>query len=241
MKLPENHPRKKSLEIRHKLTDGFKRGLVAEAGLIAHGRGEAYDYLLGEKTCKHAETAISHAAAIIALAERPVISVNGNTSALVATDMIELEGKGLELEVNLFYYNKDRMNNIIQHLKQKGATQVFGQDRENQVPDLDSSRGQVDDALYNADVILVMLEDGDRTEMMKKMGKKIINIDLNPMSRSAKMADITIVDNVVRALPLLSKKLDEMKNKPKEKLQDIIKSFNQEENLAEMEKIIRKG
>jgi 4-phosphopantoate--beta-alanine ligase len=36
------------------------------------------------------------------------------------------------------------------------------------------------------------------------MGKKVIAIDLNPLSRTARMAHITIVDELTRCLPLLS-------------------------------------
>ncbi len=45
---------------------------------------------------------------------------------------------------------------------------------------------------------LVPLEDGDRCEALVKMGKTVIVVDLNPMSRSAKMASITIVDEISR-------------------------------------------
>ena len=54
-----------------------------------------------------------------------------------------------------------------------------------------------------ADVVLVPLEDGDRTEALKKMGKTVITFDLNPLSRTAQKADITIVDNVIRGMRLL--------------------------------------
>ena len=54
-----------------------------------------------------------------------------------------------------------------------------------------------------ADVVLVPLEDGDRTEALKKMGKTVIVFDLNPLSRTAQKADITIVDNVTRGMRLL--------------------------------------
>ena len=48
------------------------------------------------------------------------------------------------------------------------------------------------------------LEDGDRCEALVKMGKKVITIDLNPLSRTAQTAHITIVDELTRCLPLLS-------------------------------------
>ena len=38
---------------------------------------------------------------------------------------------------------------------------------------------------------------------MKKAKKKVITFDLNPLSRTAQTADVTIVDNVTRAMKLL--------------------------------------
>ena len=79
--IPKSHPRAKSLLIREKLVEGFDDGLVAKEGLLAHGRGEAFDYLLGEKTANFAKKAIQAAAASLLLADIPVISVNGNIAA----------------------------------------------------------------------------------------------------------------------------------------------------------------
>ena len=56
--IPKSHPRAKSLLIREKLVTGFDKGLVAKEGLLAQGRGEAFDYLLGEKTNQAAKRAI---------------------------------------------------------------------------------------------------------------------------------------------------------------------------------------
>jgi 4-phosphopantoate--beta-alanine ligase len=36
------------------------------------------------------------------------------------------------------------------------------------------------------------------------MGKTVITVDLNPLSRTAKAADVTIVDELTRALPQLA-------------------------------------
>ena len=63
------------------------------------------------------------------------------------------------------------------------------------------------EGIFKADVVFVPLEDGDRCEALRKMGKDVVTVDLNPMSRTAKQASITIVDNVVRALPLLCEKI----------------------------------
>ena len=53
--LPKDHPRYQSLTFRHQIIEGMKQKVVAEAGLIAHGRGECFDYIIGEKTTKTAE------------------------------------------------------------------------------------------------------------------------------------------------------------------------------------------
>ena len=49
-------------------------------------------------------------------------------------------------------------------------------------------------------MILVPLEDGDRCNALVTMGKTVIVIDLNPLSRSAQQGSITIVDELSRAL-----------------------------------------
>jgi len=66
--IPKSHPRVISLLIRERLVSGFDDGLVAKEGLIAHGRGETFDYLLGEKTTKNAKKAIKAAALALILA-----------------------------------------------------------------------------------------------------------------------------------------------------------------------------
>lgn len=60
------------------------------------------------------------------------------------------------------------------------------------------------DGIGAADVILVPLEDGDRCEALRKMGRVVITIDLNPLSRTARMATLTIVDELTRALPAIT-------------------------------------
>ena len=82
MKIPKSHPRFVSLNIREKIVEGYSNGLVAEEGLLAHGRGEAFDYLIGEKTTRSARTAINAAAVTLLSAKNSVISVNGNLSLI---------------------------------------------------------------------------------------------------------------------------------------------------------------
>ena len=76
MKVPRSHPRYTSLMTREKLVKAWKEGVAAPEGLIAHGRGEAWDYLFGEETSAPALVAEKAAAAHLVRAERPVVSVN---------------------------------------------------------------------------------------------------------------------------------------------------------------------
>jgi len=188
---------------RHKIEEGVKQGYVTPTGMIAQGRGEAFDYLIGERTTKPADLAEKAAVAKLSVMRDVVISVNGNIAALCPEDVVEL-AKALDakIEINLFYWTKEREARIAKILKKAGAEKVYGTGEKVQVPNLDSARGKVDlEGIYKADAVLVMLEDGDRTEALKAMGKFVVAIDLNPFSRTAQTADITIVDNVVRALP----------------------------------------
>ncbi|MFH0861382.1 MAG: phosphopantothenate/pantothenate synthetase [Candidatus Altiarchaeota archaeon] len=240
MRLLESHPRRASLEVRHRLVEGYRMGLVAEAGLIAHGRGEAFDYLLGERTLREAREAEEAAVAALLLAEKPVISVNGNVAALSSGEIVRLaETLDARVEVNLFYRTKKRERVIANALRDAGAGRVYGLAKRHKIPGLGSERRNVDRALWEADTVLLALEDGDRTEALKRMGKRVIAVDLNPLSRTAQKADITIVDNLVRAYPnmiMLSKRL---KNKSPAYLDNILKKFDNRDNLKSVEKRIR--
>ena len=207
MKIPKSHPRFVSLNIREKIVSGYNNGLVAKEGLLAHGRGEAFDYLIGERTMRSARTAINAAAVTLLTAKNSVISVNGNIAALCPKEIIQLAKiTKSKIEVNLFYHNEDRKKKIVKHLKNAGAKQVLGTNpRSNRkIIGIDSPRRIIDkDGIFAADVILIPLEDGDRTQALKNAGKTVITFDLNPLSRTAQTADITIVDNVIRGMRLL--------------------------------------
>jgi len=237
--IPSSHPRAVSLLIRERLVSGFDDGLVAKEGLIAHGRGETFDYLLGEKTTKAAKKAIKAAALALILAKSPVISVNGNIAALCAKEIVQLARiVDAKIEINLFYSTTKRRQNIARLLKKNGARKIFGLDprKSRRISGLDSPRRVVDrDGIYAADVVLVPLEDGDRTLALKKAGKKVITFDLNPLSRTAQTADITIVDNVVRGLKELIIECRKISKNPK-KIQ-----FDNKKNLSEAIGEIRKN
>ena len=82
-KTPKSHPRYNSLKTRDLIANGVRKGVTSIHGLIAHGRGETFDYLIGEKTNKFAIKSVEAAASQLLLSKHPVISVNGNTAALV--------------------------------------------------------------------------------------------------------------------------------------------------------------
>ncbi len=207
MSIPPSHPRYDSLVMREQVADGVARGIVHPTGLIAHGRGEAFDYLLGERTVPPAASAEKAAAARMLHAAHPVISVNGNTAVLAPGACVELAGAtGAVLEVNLFHRTDERIHSIIGLLEEHGATSVLGRDADARIPGLDHDRGRCSSqGIAAADVVLVPLEDGDRCQALKDMGKTVVAIDLNPLSRTALSADVTIVDNVVRALPAIAR------------------------------------
>ncbi|MGI0017653.1 MAG: 4-phosphopantoate--beta-alanine ligase [Nitrosotalea sp.] len=241
MLIPKTHPRATSLYIREKLVHGFREGLVVEEGLLAHGRGEMFDYLIGEKTTKTSQKAIKAAAKTLLAAKSPVISVNGNFAALCAKEIVELSKiAGAKIEVNLFYASEKRKKAIAQILKKNGAKEVLGIESKytKRIPKLDSARRVVDKrGIFSADVVLVPLEDGDRTIALKKFGKDVITFDLNPMSRTAQTADITIVDNVTRGMKIL---IDVCKKLSKKDLEKKSK-FDNKKNLKKSTLIIRKN
>jgi 4-phosphopantoate---beta-alanine ligase len=243
--IPSSHPRAKSLYIRELLVNGFKNGIVVQEGLIAHGRGETFDYLLGEGTTESARIAIKAACSLLLVAVHPVISVNGNVAALCSKEVVELSNLiDADIEVNLFYWSEEREIAIEKELKKMGAKKVLGirSGGSARIPELRSERRLVDqDGIYKADTVLVPLEDGDRTEALVKMHKKVIAIDLNPLSRTSKAATVTVIDNVIRALPAMAIEAKQLKQKNGEILKKIVNEFDNSKNLSESLEIIRCG
>jgi 4-phosphopantoate---beta-alanine ligase len=203
--IPRSHPRHESLLARERIAQGVKDGITSTQGLIAQGRGEAFDYLIGERTTPAAYAATKAAAAMLLLAKQPALSVNGNVAALLPKGMVELSNAlKAPLEVNLFHRTEERVGKIAGLLRSLGAERVLGEDPDGTIPGLDHSRAKATSGgIYDADVVLIPLEDGDRCEALVRMGKKVIAIDLNPLSRTSRKATVTIVDNIVRAVPNL--------------------------------------
>ncbi|MFH1391850.1 MAG: phosphopantothenate/pantothenate synthetase, partial [Candidatus Diapherotrites archaeon] len=207
-----------------------------------HGRGEAFDYLLGEKTVPEAEKQIDAAAALLLLSEKPVISVNGNVTVLCAKEIIKLaKASKAKIEANVFYKPIAKRKKLIANEFRKNGVNILYNSNA-KIPGLNSERKNVSqEGIYSADVVLVMLEDGDRTEALMKSGKKVIAIDLNPLSRTAQKANIAIIDNVVRAVPLLTKKVKEFRQKNEKWLKNKIKKFKNKQLLKKVELRIRRG
>jgi len=244
--IPEDHPRHDQLVTRHRIEEGVETGLTHAQGLIAEGRGEAFDYLLGERTTESADRAERVAAAHLLLADHPVISVNGNAAALVPDALVELaDVVGADLEVNVFNRSEpvtDRMRTIADHLRNHGATDVKGLAADARIPGLSQPRATVDsDGIYAADVVLVPLEDGDRAEALGEMGKTEIVVDLNPLSRSAQVAAVPVVDNVIRAIPNITAHARVLRDTPREELEEIVAGFDRGRALEAAERTIRSG
>ncbi|MFW6436111.1 MAG: 4-phosphopantoate--beta-alanine ligase [Halococcoides sp.] len=240
--VPDSHPRAASLRTRDRLVEGLDRGLTSRAGLIAHGRGEAFDYLLGERTIPSADRAARAAAAHLLAADHPAISVNGNVAALATDLVVDLaEATDAAIEVNLFHRSADRMAAIADHLRAHGASEVLGLAGDGRIPGLEHDRAICDaDGIERADVVVVPLEDGDRAAALDAMGKTEIVIDLNPLSRSAQVADVPIVDNVVRALPAIAEHSRELAAEGDDP-EGVIEAFDASEAISDAERTIREG
>jgi 4-phosphopantoate--beta-alanine ligase len=241
--IPESHPRYESLLTRHRIERGVELGITSLQGLIAQGRGEAYDYLLGERTTESADAAARAAAAHLLLADHPVISVNGNVAALCPGEVVDLAAAtGADVEVNLFNRTDERMEAIADHLRQHGAEAVKGLAGDGEIPGLDHARATVDaDGIGDADVVVVPLEDGDRAEALAAMGKTEIVVDLNPLSRSAQVAAVPVVDNIIRAVPNVTRHARDLADASREELEAIVEAFDREAALADAERTIRTG
>lgn len=242
-KIPKSHPRYKSLKTRDLIVNGIKKGITSLHGLIAHGRGEAFDYLIGEKTNEFAKKSIEAAAALLLSAKHPVISVNGNSAALVPKELIQLSKTvPAKLEINIFHSSRQRELKIKRHLEKYGANNVLLPNKRYKIKFLESNRKYVNPGgILKADVVFAPLEDGDRAEALVKNGKKVITVDLNPLSRTAQKSAITIVDNMIRTIPLLIKAINRFKKYDDAKIKKILKAYDNKKALGAAIKAVRKS
>jgi 4-phosphopantoate--beta-alanine ligase len=216
--IPPDHPRYRSLVARERLAACAREGVVTPGGLAAHGRGEAFDYLLGERTTESALLAERTAAAMLLSARSPVISVNGNTAALAAEAVADLQAASRsKVEVNLFHRTEGRVEKITRLLGAAGVEVLSG--RAEPLLPLSHPRALcLREGIFSADTVLVPLEDGDRCAALVGMGKRVIAIDLNPLSRTARAATLTVVDELTRALPNIARACRELRPGEGEKL-----------------------
>lgn len=244
MKIPSSHPRARSLRLREKIMQGIRSGITSPAGLIAHGRGETFYYLLGEKNHPFTRKAIRVAAAYLLLARHPIISVNGNVAALVGKELAMLSNQwNIPLEVNIFHHTRTREKKLVRHLKACGAKQVFSSFSGpwRAIPHLKHARRKMSvNGIARADVVFVPLEDGDRCQALMKMGKQVITIDLNPLSRTARYASVTIVDELTEAIQMLTKIMEQLTLKPVTFLLRTLRNYDNNAILRSAERALRK-
>jgi 4-phosphopantoate--beta-alanine ligase len=216
-----------------------RRGLTAVEGIAAHGRGETFDYILGEKSHDFALEAEKAAVSLILLSDHPVISVNGNVAALIPKEIVELsETLNAFLEVNIFHFSEERVRKIKEEIEAHGGKILAELDAT--LEGLKSARRRVSSkGIFIADTVLVPLEDGDRCEVLKMHGKKVITIDLNPLSRTSRMADITIVDNLIRAVPNMIEMAEKLKAHSEKELREILDAYDNRRVLSAAIKRIR--
>jgi len=233
-KIPKNHPRAKSLKVRETISKAFSDGVVVSSGLIAHGRGEAFDYILGEKTLPIVFPAIQAAVAELLLS-RSVISVNGNVTALQCKNIITLANlTNSQIEINLFYRTDSRIKKIHELFMKHTDNIILGTEKKYlvKIPELKSLRRFVDKrGIIKSDVVFIPLEDGDRAESLANLGKRVITVDLNPLSRTSQMSSITIVDNLIRVIPIMISECRKMQQLPKNDLKKILLDFDNENQL----------
>lgn len=241
--VPPSHPRHASLMTRERIVAGVEQGITSIHGLIAQGRGEAFDYLIGESTHAFAVTAIEAAAALLLRARHPVISVNGNVAALAAREVVLLATLvGAELEVNIFHSSKARERAIRGALETAGAGRVLMPSKSTALPGLDHNRRFVHPAgIAQADVVFVPLEDGDRCQALRAAGKDVITVDLNPLSRTSRTATITIVDNLVRCLPQLCDRVIELQKAGPPAWAKALSLYRHDRVLKAAERVVRGG
>ena len=202
-----SHPRYRSLLMRHRLEIAAKKGMLADSALIAHGRGEAYDYLIGEQTIESADFATKVALRCLKEATHPVLSLNGNVVALAGDEMLQLADLlDCPVEVNIFYRTPERMTALLSDLDERNkrlglGVEILGANPDAEIPGLKGPRAKCESkGILQSDVLLVPLEDGDRCQALVAMGKTVIVIDLNPLSRSSQTGSITIVNEVTRCI-----------------------------------------
>ena len=104
-----------------------------------------------------------------------------------------------------------------------------------ELPTVSSKRRLVSrEGIYSSDTVMVMIEDGDMPIGLRRVGKKVIAVDLNPLSRTSRDSNITIVDNLVRVFPILTKYMERLSQHGREALRRILVDYDNNEVLKEV-------
>jgi 4-phosphopantoate--beta-alanine ligase len=131
---------------------------------------------------------------------------------------------------------------IADHLREHGATDVLGVDADAEIPGLEHDRALVAaDGIAAADVVVVPLEDGDRAAALSAAGKTEVVIDLNPLSRSSRAADVPIVDELSRALANVTAHARDLQGESRETVRATAERFDADAALDAAERAIREG
>ena len=103
------------------------------------------------------------------------------------------------------------------------------------MPGLDHARALCSKSgVASADVVLIPLEDGDRAEALRAWDKHVIAIDLNPLARTSRTAHVTLVDELTRALPVISEEADELEHRSARTLATMIREWDNAAMLGRM-------
>ena len=127
------------------------------------------------------------------------------------------------------------MEGLISYLESKGMDEVLGREPECRIPGLNHDRALCTRTLYDCDVIVVPIEDGDRAEALVSMGKVVISIDLNPLSRTSCKATVPISDEMTRALENIIQYISELRGDD----EAILKVINEYSSLSNRRETVR--
>ncbi len=123
---------------------------------------------------------------------------------------------------------------IAEHLRAYGVENVLTGSDSVTLKHVASQRAIVDKrGIFQADAVFVPLEDGDRAGALVQSGKTVLSVDLNPLSRTAQMSTVTIVDELTRVMKNVNALIKRfvVENRFGE-LEDLKRSFDNRTNLA---------
>jgi 4-phosphopantoate--beta-alanine ligase len=125
------------------------------------------------------------------------------------------------------------MEGLISFLESKGAGEVLGRNPDCRIQGLNHDRALcTKEGIFDSDVIVVPLEDGDRAEALVSMGKVVISIDLNPLSRTSCKATVPISDEMSRALENIIRSIEELRGDD-ETILKVIEQYDSSNNRRE--------